>query len=95
MNDNIPALIIQYNATIAITIYTNPGLDEKNIGDFNRAVNLLISAGAEVILVRQVHSKIITIDKEQLIIGSFNWLSASRTNKRYMMEESSLIYSGG
>ena len=34
------------------------------------------------------------IDDRVIIEGSFNWLSASRDNKKYIREESSLTYSG-
>jgi phosphatidylserine/phosphatidylglycerophosphate/cardiolipin synthase-like enzyme len=44
--------------------------------------------------VERVHSKIIAIDNKKIIIGSFNWLSASRENSSYIRDETSLIYRG-
>lgn len=50
-------------------------------------------AGATVILVNNVHSKIIAIDNLVIIEGSFNWLSAPREGQ-YVRQECSLRYQG-
>ena len=65
----------------------------KKESEFNVAKNTLENAGATVILVKNVHSKIIAIDSDVIVEGSFNWLSASRS-EQFKREESSIIYSG-
>jgi hypothetical protein len=53
----------------------------------------LKDAGATMILVNNVHSKIIAIDNLVIIEGSFNWLSAPREGP-YVRQECSLRYQG-
>jgi phosphatidylserine/phosphatidylglycerophosphate/cardiolipin synthase-like enzyme len=91
--DKIPALIKEHAQRIAITIYTDPGLNQGHWEEFKHAKAMLETAGAQVILVNNVHSKIITIDDRLIIQGSFNWLSASRSDQ-YGREETSIVYKG-
>ena len=92
-HDNIPDLIKQYAKDIKIVIYTDPTFNKDN-PDFDAAKKILESSGADVFLVKNVHSKIITIDNHVIIEGSFNWLSAARSGSYFMREESSIIYRG-
>jgi hypothetical protein len=69
-------------------------LNSDHIEEFNNVKTMLERAGAIVILVNQMHSKIITVDDKVIIIGSFNWLSAVRVESSYKREETSLIYKG-
>lgn len=91
--DGIISLIEQCSLTIKINIYTDPTLNLFKRQEFNHACFLLEEAGAEVYLANNVHSKIITIDHDIFIEGSFNWLSAARAGK-YVREECSIIYKG-
>ncbi|CAM4424571.1 MAG: hypothetical protein LEGION0398_MBIBDBAK_01301 [Legionellaceae bacterium] len=93
-SDSIPDLIKKHSIRIPINIYSDPTLNKKNHIEFKQAQEILKDSGANVYLVNNVHSKIITIDDCEIIEGSFNWLSASRFNERYIREESSVIYSG-
>lgn len=92
--DLISELIRNNYGHYDINIYTDPTLNQKHLNEFNRAQHILKSAGASVILVRNVHSKIITIDDKIIIEGSFNWLAASRIINAFKREESSIIYRG-
>jgi len=64
---------------------------------FEDCVRILERAGAEVYQskVEGVHSKLIFVDRDWLVVGSFNWLSAVRDpNSIYARHEVSLCYSG-
>lgn len=83
------------NIKAGIFIYTDPSLNQGHIEEFTRAKDMLERAGAMVVLVNQVHSKIVSLDNRIIIIGSFNWLSAvRRTESQYQREETSLVYKG-
>jgi hypothetical protein len=92
-SDSIPELIALHSPNIIINIYTDPTLNRGHFDEFKRAKKMLETAGATVILVNNVHSKIIAIDDRVIIEGSFNWLSASRVDQ-FKREESSVIYRG-
>lgn len=92
--DEITTIITKYSNSITINIYTDPSLNTKRTHDFSMARKLLSDAGAQVFLVRNVHSKIIAIDDKIIIEGSFNWLSASRDNPQFIREECSMEYAG-
>ncbi|MFC3908038.1 AAA domain-containing protein [Legionella dresdenensis] len=91
--DDIEQHIADNSSRITINIYTDPFLN-KNNKYFEEILISLTAAGANVFLVERVHSKIITIDDKAIIVGSFNWLSASRDNPDYIREETSLIHRG-
>lgn len=77
-----------------IHIYVDKNLSMKQVG-FNEAINQLKEAGAIVHFVERVHSKVIAIDESFLVLGSFNWLSASRDpDSKYSNIESSIGYFG-
>jgi energy-coupling factor transporter ATP-binding protein EcfA2 len=44
-----------------------------------KAASLLSDAGAELVWLRLIHDKEVFVDRSLMIIGSFNWLSASRS----------------
>ncbi|MCP4475808.1 MAG: hypothetical protein GY821_14825 [Gammaproteobacteria bacterium] len=92
--DNILQLVRENSDKKAITIYTDIGLNRKYRQEFNQAVVMLRECGAKVVLVRNVHSKIITIDQRVIIEGSFNWLSAARRHQDYIRIENSILYMG-
>ena len=91
--DHIEELIRRRKPDITINIYTDPTLNQKHRNEFNEVIQNLKDAGANLILVNNVHSKIITVDDLMIIAGSFNWLSASREGP-YVREECSLLYRG-
>ena len=87
-------------AGATLTIYVDAGLnaaranvDETAAADFSRAVQALRQAGAEVLQIRDVHSKIVMADDDLYCVGSFNWLSAARGG-HYARHETSLAYIG-
>jgi len=59
---------------------------------FRECVNDLKRSGAEIYQSRH-HSKVIIVDVDRLVVGSFNWLSASR-DPRHAKGETSNSYSG-
>ena len=66
---------------------------EKQQLEFTEAKELLRAQGAEIRIVKKVHSKIIMSDNNLLCIGSFNWLSAQRSGP-YVRHETSMAYVG-
>lgn len=92
-HDEIEQHIADHSDRININIYTDPYLNRNN-EHFDAVRAKLSTAGANIILVARVHSKIIAIDDNIIMIGSFNWLSASRSNINFMREETTLIYRG-
>lgn len=95
--DNVAALAKQAVARgVRVRIYTdqdfNMGSPEKHAG-FVRAVGALRAAGAEVIVVSLVHSKVLYADDRWKCVGSFNWLSAQRSG-RYVRHEVSTFIEG-
>ena len=43
---------------------------------------------------RNIHTKLICVDVAYMIKGSFNWLSAERTNKKFIRHDTSMRYRG-
>jgi len=80
-----------------IDIYADPLLNQLQYGDgttqMEAAKNALDQIGVKLHEVRQLHSKIVIVDDNQLCIGSYNWLSADRKGK-YARHETSISYSG-
>tara|TARA_R110002110_G_scaffold257491_1_gene473485 strand:+ start:13114 stop:16710 length:3597 start_codon:yes stop_codon:yes gene_type:complete len=91
--DNILNLINSVTPQIRVEIYTDPTLNANKFESFHKIKDKLVKAGAEVIFVNRVHSKIMVIDDKTLCIGSFNWLSSSRDQK-YKLEEITMAYYG-
>lgn len=94
-SDKIIELINLHKSRIKIKIYVDKWLNQgQYANDFEKAINLIKQTNIEINIINNIHSKIIMIDDRVIIEGSFNWLSASRDNKKYIREESSLTYSG-
>ncbi|WP_319773961.1 AAA domain-containing protein [Breoghania sp.] len=53
----------------------------------------LSEIGVEMHRIPKLHSKIVTVDKDLLCAGSFNWFSADR-NGQYARHETSFVYRG-
>lgn len=63
-------------------MYTDAHLDAPHgqLHDYTQAGRLaLAQAGAEVKIAAQIHNKTVCLDEHVLLEGSFNWLSASRS----------------
>ncbi|WP_243613082.1 AAA domain-containing protein [Shimia aestuarii] len=80
-----------------VDIYADPLLNQLQYADgttqMEAAKNALDQIGVKLHEVRQLHSKIVIVDDNQLCIGSYNWLSADRKGK-YARHETSILYSG-
>lgn len=88
------------NAGVSVTVYTDRTLnnwrgknDKGAIESFKAAKQNLEGAGAIVIEVKDVHSKIVMADNNVYCVGSFNWLSAAREGS-FVRHETSLAYRG-
>lgn len=92
--DDILRLIKSRADKTEITIYTDNMMNKSRVEEFQKCIEYLEEAGATVILVKRMHSKIIAIDDSIYINGSFNWLSASR-DENYANQETSIKYELG
>lgn len=88
------------NSGVAVTVYTDRTLnewrgkqDKSALASFANAKQCLEGAGATVIEVKDVHSKIVMADNNVYCVGSFNWLSAAREGS-FVRHETSLAYRG-
>lgn len=80
---------------VTIVIYVDKRFND-NLQDpsASAAAEMLTQAGAEVVVCRNIHSKILAVDLDWYVEGSFNWLSAERIRTEYQNYESSIVYSG-
>jgi hypothetical protein len=82
---------------VKVKVVSDEALNESRSTIFLDCVAALNRAGAEVQIAqsRGVHSKLILVDRSWLVVGSFNWLSAQRSEgARYMRYETSIRYDG-
>jgi hypothetical protein len=102
LNDSglVPALSAAIARGVALTVYTDHNVNAQRVGrdrsaldDLTHALEALREVGADLIEVRDVHSKILMADDDLFCVGSFNWLSAARDG-RYVRHETSLAYRG-
>ncbi len=96
----VPALSTAIARGIALTVYTDrmfnaqrAARDRSALDDLAHAFDTLREVGADLIEVRDVHSKILMADDDLFCAGSFNWLSAAREGT-YARHETSLAYRG-
>lgn len=96
----VPLIEAAANSGIAVTVYTDRALnewrgkqDKSALASFANAKQYLEVAGATVIEVKDVHSKIVMADNNVYCVGSFNWLSAAREGS-FVRHETSLAYRG-
>tara|TARA_R110002072_G_scaffold24806_3_gene83845 strand:- start:3209 stop:6640 length:3432 start_codon:yes stop_codon:yes gene_type:complete len=95
-------LLAAFRSAIArgakIEVFADPKLNEarnnRGISNLEAAAKVFDEIGVVMHKVRQVHSKIVVMDKALLCIGSYNWLSADRHGK-YARHETSFVYRGG
>lgn len=82
---------------ISIDIYADKNwINEKERAYYVKpAIDLLNKSGVEVKLVNNLHAKLLIIDDEIIVEGSFNWLSAKRNSKLSAEQfDSSILYKG-
>ncbi len=81
------------NVDVQIFLAKDSNLQNYSEDEFAVVLQELESAGAKVGLVNKMHQKVIYIDDDVMISGSFNWLSSSRTEKYQLMEKSVIYHS--
>ena len=86
---------------VGVSVYTDVDFNiarkrNSSTGDLfdDGAFGKLTNAGAEVIFVSRIHSKVVICDSQSLAIGSFNWLSAARAGQ-HRRQEVSVIHATG
>ena len=87
---------------VAVTIYTDAQLnrarkENSRNGDLfqDGSHAALVAAGAKVVFVRRIHSKLLVADGSVLCVGSFNWLSAAGRGRFKRQEISTVHRTGG
>ncbi len=81
--------------TICVDKNSNQASDKKD--NYTVGKELLLAAGAKVLELEKIHQKIIVIDDAKYMVGSFNWLSASRQTdpcEPYYLDNRTIVYSG-
>jgi len=85
------------NRGAEIDVFVDPLLNQSRNDDGTTQLDIakaaLTEVGVRIHEVRQLHSKIVIVDANQLCIGSYNWLSADRKG-RYARHETSIAYTG-
>ncbi|MEP3945174.1 AAA domain-containing protein [Ascidiaceihabitans sp.] len=85
------------NRGAEIDVFVDPLLNQSRTDDGTTQLDIakaaLTEVGVRIHEVRQLHSKIVIVDANQLCIGSYNWLSADRKG-RYARHETSIAYTG-
>lgn len=85
------------NRGAEIDVFVDPLLNQSRNDDGATQLDIakaaLTEVGVRIHEVRQLHSKIVIVDANQLCIGSYNWLSADRKG-RYARHETSIAYTG-
>jgi hypothetical protein len=80
---------------VRITVYVDDGFNGRlELPAASAAAQVLQKNGAEIKLCHNIHSKVLCIDSDIFVEGSFNWLSAERNHSHYARHETSLIYMG-
>lgn len=80
---------------VEVCIYVDDGFNENlTLTSAKQAATVLRENGAKVIVCHNIHSKIVCIDEDIFVEGSFNWLSAERKLEKYRRYETSTIYMG-
>lgn len=86
---------------VAVSVYTDrrinledgSGGPEQMRRVFERVKETFRQVGAALVLVEQVHSKVVIADEDTYCVGPFNWFSAQRTGP-HVRAETSLVYRG-
>lgn len=86
---------------VAVTVYVDRriNLEDGKKGKaaqsrtYTELEQVLRDIGVNLVLVEQVHSKIVIADDGTYCVGSFNWFSAQRSGQ-HVRAETSLVYRG-
>ena len=94
--DKIAEKVAQAKARgVEVVIYVDDGFNENlELPSAAQAANALRQHGAIVNVCHNIHSKIICVDNDVFVEGSFNWLSAERSIQEYARYETSTIHLG-
>ncbi|MBN1312311.1 MAG: AAA family ATPase [Anaerolineae bacterium] len=84
---------------VQVIVYADDQLNRDKRGNekasTQRAKEILCASGIQVKVVNRVHNKTLCVDDRIFIVGSFNWLSASRDpGNKYQRYETSICYQG-
>jgi hypothetical protein len=82
---------------ISIDIYADKNWINEKVREYyvKPAIDLLKNSGVEIKLINNLHAKLLIIDDNIIVEGSFNWLSAKRNNKLSEQQfDSSILYKG-
>jgi len=99
-NDKVDSMIRSaVQRKVEVIVFTDSAIDYTNDGTLKEVAgkgrDLLCQAGAKVFVADRVHNKSLAVDSELLVEGSFNWLSAVRTEgSTYQKHEVSTIILG-
>jgi hypothetical protein len=94
--DDIGSKVAQARARgVEVVIYVDDSFNENLLfPSAAKAAETLRQNGATVHICHNIHSKIICIDTDVFVEGSFNWLSAERTIQKFTRYETSTIHLG-
>lgn len=99
-SDDLMEIIKRASARgVVVTVYVDAVLNRDRFGtEYKRAADgkrTLADSGAQMKTASPIHNKTICVDNKRLIEGSFNWLSAQRSEDApYRRYERSLWYEG-
>lgn len=82
---------VERGVRVRLFVGEEMNIENSGVESFTAVLTDLREAGAEVTLVNNMHQKVVYIDDETMIAGSFNWLSSSRS-ERFKLMEKSIIY---
>ena len=93
--DNITDLIREaISRNVKVTIITDKKFDIQNgqlKENSKKGREVIQSSGATLVIYPKIHSKTICVDDKIFIVGSFNWLSATREEERARKEDSVVL----
>ncbi len=97
-DDEIEQRVLETTARgVRVSIFTDRFLnEEKRPKEFHDCLKQLMQAGAEIYVAETmgIHSKLLWFDRQTFVNGSFNWLSAVRSDSKYRRYEVSSVYRG-
>lgn len=80
---------------VKVQIYIDAEFNENlSLPAAAEAAAALRGSGADVHICHNIHSKVLCVDNDVFVEGSFNWLSAERTLEEFARYETSIIYTG-
>jgi phosphatidylserine/phosphatidylglycerophosphate/cardiolipin synthase-like enzyme len=80
---------------VQVDIYVDSEFNENlTLQTASEAAVALKNCGANIHVCHNIHSKLICLDDDVFIEGSFNWLSSERDLDEYTRYETSMVYTG-